>query len=91
MANHVHALMSPHEDIGRIMAGIKGRTARVANEILGRSGQAFWRREHFDRWIRTDAEFCKVAEYIERNPVKAGLVKNPEDYPWSSAYPTLPG
>ena len=87
MANHVHVLMTPHEEVDKIMARIKGRTARIANEILNRSGTAFWRREYFDRWMRTSAEFCKVVEYIEMNPVKAGIVENPEDYPWSSAYP----
>ena len=86
MANHVHILISPHEDIDKIMARIKGRTARVANEILYRTGIAFWRREYFDRWMRTSAEFQRVAQYIEMNPVRAGIVSNPEDYPWSSRY-----
>ena len=27
----------------------------------------------------------RAARYIEMNPVRAGIVKNPEDYPWSSA------
>ena len=68
------------------MSRIKGRTAREANEILSRTGESFWRREYFDHWMRTSAEFQKVAEYIEMNPVNAGIVENPEDYPWSSAY-----
>ena len=89
MANHVHILITPHVDVGKIMARIKGRTARAANEVLNRSGAAFWRREYFDRWMRTSSEFQKVAEYIEMNPVKAGIVENPEDYPWSSAHPMV--
>ena len=41
--------------------------------------------EGFDHWIRTQQEFDKTVRYIENNPIKAGLVKNPEDWEWSSA------
>ena len=88
MANHVHMLITPHEEVSKIMSRIKGRTAKAANEILNRTGQPFWRREYFDRWMRTSAELRKTAEYIEMNPVKAGIVESPEDYPWSSAHPS---
>jgi hypothetical protein len=36
-------------------------------------------------WVRNPAEFGKIAEYIERNPVKAGLVSQAADWKWSSA------
>jgi len=35
--------------------------------------------------VRNQIEFEKIRMYIETNPVKAGLVRNPEGYPWSSA------
>jgi REP element-mobilizing transposase RayT len=63
----------------------KGRTSRVANEILGRKGKHLWQDESFDHWIRSDQELRELNEYVERNPVKAGLVKHPAEWPWFSA------
>ncbi|MFY9727362.1 MAG: hypothetical protein WAJ87_17830 [Bryobacteraceae bacterium] len=36
-------------------------------------------------WVRNEKEFNRIAVYIEENPVSAGLVTTPEDWPWSSA------
>ena len=69
----------------RIFAGFKRRSARLANAILGRTGQPFWQDESFDHWIRHPRQFEKVKSYIERNPVRAGLVVTPEQWPYSSA------
>jgi REP element-mobilizing transposase RayT len=85
MANHVHLLLAPQTKLSRIMQQIKGATAREANLILGRTGKPFWQDESFDHWIRDPAECQKVRTYIEQNPVAAGLVNRPEDWPWSSA------
>jgi putative transposase len=85
MPNHVHVLLDPAISLERITNSMKGVTAREANRILGRTGEHFWQDESFDHWIRNGAEFDRVRHYIERNPVTAGLVKNPEDWPWSSA------
>ena len=39
----------------------------------------------FDRALRTVKEYYEKVEYIHRNPMRAGLVQRPEDWPWSSA------
>jgi len=85
MPNHVHVLLQPSAELSRVTKLIKGRTARAANLILGRTGKGFWQDESFDHWIRSAAEFEKVRRYIEQNPVKAGLVKRAEGWRWSSA------
>jgi hypothetical protein len=41
----------------------------------------------YDRLVRNKAEFERIASYIEMNPVKAGLVRTPAEFPWSSAWP----
>jgi REP element-mobilizing transposase RayT len=41
--------------------------------------------EPFDRYIRNERHYRKAVEYIENNPVKAGLCATPADWPWSSA------
>jgi len=85
MANHVHVLLAPIAPLGQITQQIKGATARQANLILGRTGSPFWQDESFDHWVRDPGEYQKIRAYIERNPVAAGLVGKPEDWPWSSA------
>lgn len=96
MSNHCHALLKPKLtdpenersspfSFADITKRIKGYSAREANKILGRTGLTFWQDESFDHWIRNPQEFNRVVEYIENNPVKAGLVIRPEDWEWSSA------
>jgi REP element-mobilizing transposase RayT len=86
MSNHAHALVTPRVEVRRLTKGLKGTTARLANAILHRTGQPFWQDESFDHWVRNDSQFVRIKNYIEQNPVKAGLVTNPEDWKWSSAY-----
>jgi REP element-mobilizing transposase RayT len=84
MSNHVHILITPTVSVPHLMNCLKTRTARRANELLGRTGLQFWHNESFDHWCRSDGEFRKIRTYIELNPVKAGLVARPEDWEWSS-------
>ena len=88
MPNHVHLLAKADDcaDWVRVLKLIKGRSARAANLVLGRTGQPFWQEESFDRWLRDEDEFAKVRRYIERNPVTSGLAGSPEQFRWSSAW-----
>ena len=85
MPNHVHFLITPLAALSKIMQELKGTTARRANAVLNRTGSRFWQDVSFDHWVRNPAEFQKIVEYIELNPVKGGLAKCREDWPWSSA------
>jgi putative transposase len=85
MANHVHLLIQPRIAPNHLLKSLKGATAREANRLLGRTGETFWQKESYDHWVRNRGEFEKIRAYIENNPVKAGFVRKPEDYPWSSA------
>jgi len=85
MPNHVHLVLEPNASLPKITTSIKGFTARTANEILGRTGQHFWRDDSCDRWIRNASERKRMAEYTECNPVSAGLIGAAEQWPWSSA------
>ncbi len=89
MPNHVHILIKPlfkTEDrpfsIASIMKNHKSYTAVKSNEILKRNGQ-FWHWGYYDHYIRDEKEFYNVIRYILNNPVKAGLVKNYEDWEFS--------
>jgi REP-associated tyrosine transposase len=85
MTNHVHVLLTPLAPLAQITQRVKGATSRNANRLLGFTGSNFWQDESFDHWVRNPAEWQKIRLYIERNPVAAGLVARPEDWPWSSA------
>jgi putative transposase len=85
MSNHVHALLLPLVHPSRLLQSLKGFTGHQANKILERKGEPFWQRETYDHWVRDDQELRRIAAYIEENPVKAGLVSNACEYPWSSA------
>ena len=85
MPNHVHMLILPRVALPRITHWIKGTTAKEANSLLGRTGEPFWQDESYDHWVRNEREFQRIVAYIEENPVSAGLVTKPEDWPWSSA------
>ena len=87
MPNHTHSLMQRVEckKIEEIMDALKGYTAHKANELLDRSGQ-FWMKDYFDRFIRNDTHYWNTVRYIENNPVKARLCKEPSDWPFSSAW-----
>jgi putative transposase len=85
MPNHVHAVLLPLVSPAKLTKSVKWYSARRANEVLGRTGQPFWQAETYDRWVRDDGELARIIRYVERNPVRAGLVDRIEDWPWSSA------
>ena len=86
MGNHVHLLISPRVPVSKVMQSLKRFTGREGNKILGLTDQPFWQDESYDRLVRDDAEFVKIADYIEMNPVTAGIVATPEEFRWSSAW-----
>ena len=85
MPNHVHLLILPQVAVPVLMRWLKGSTARQANRILGRTGQAFWQDESWDHYLRNSDQLNRSIAYIEGNPVSAGLVASAENWPWSSA------
>jgi len=96
MPNHVHALFHPTRGwtVAKIVASWKKFTARKICEHRrnggAKSSAPVWHREYWDRYIRDQAHLDQALEYIHLNPVKAGLVAAPEDWPWSSAHTGTP-
>ena len=46
-----------------------------------RTGNTLWQKGYFDRVLRSDESDLEVIAYIIDNPVRAGLVRSPEEYP----------
>jgi REP element-mobilizing transposase RayT len=85
MSNHIHVLFELTENnkgISKIMQSLKRYSARESNKILNRTG-TFWQDESYDHLVRDNDEFKSIIEYIILNPVKAGLVENWKDYPYT--------
>jgi putative transposase len=86
MSNHVHVVIEQVEGwpLGGVVASWKTYTAHEINRLTGRNGR-FWAKDYFDRYVRDGGSLAQVIEYVERNPVTAGLCRAPEHWPWSSA------
>ena len=85
MPNHVHLLVEIWQvPQAELIQNWKGFSARRINRRLGRRGE-LWQDDYWDRYIRDEAHYRKVVHYIENNPVQAGLVRSPEQWPFSSA------
>jgi putative transposase len=88
-SGHVDNLPHPSRSAReRIMHTLKRYTAGECNRKLGLSG-AFWQDESYDHCVRDDDELDRIIEYVEFNPVKAGLADHPETWRFSSAYDRL--
>ena len=88
MPNHIHALVwpMPNHLLSDILKSWKQFTSRRAKRLLGLGEEAFWQPESYDHWVRNDPEQGRIAAYIRRNPVNAGLCASPEDWRWGSAW-----
>ena len=88
MPDHFHLLLAPSPNLSleRSMQFIKGGFShRFMKET--RSKMEIWERSFTNHRIRDSEDYEKHRWYIHPNPVRAGLVKRPEDYPYSSAHP----
>jgi len=76
MPDHVHVLLSlsPKFDLEKTVSSWKRYTSREYN--------IKWQRDFFDHRLRDNESFERKAEYISMNPVRAGLIDNPENWPY---------
>lgn len=84
MPNHIHmAIRVGEAPLGRLMQWIASRYAFRINRQREATGHLFERR-YRALLVDVDAYALQLVRYIHLNPVKAGLVRDPADYPWSS-------
>ena len=91
MPNHVHLILVPETKDGLNLA-VGEAHRRYTRRINFREG---WRghlwQGRFSSFIMDERYLLACTKYVELNPVRAGLVKRPEDWPWSSARPHITG
>ncbi len=85
MTNHVHLLMTPerHDSIGEVMKIVGQRHVQYVNKCYRRSG-TLWQGRFRSCLVDSENYLLICHRYIETNPVRAGMVDHPSDYPWSS-------
>jgi putative transposase len=85
MSNHVHLLATGHchGELSAMMQSVGRRFARFFNLRHERTGTLFEGRFKSSP-VDTDRYFLTCMRYIESNPVRAGMVDHPGQWPWSS-------
>ena len=85
MSNHIHLVVVPgrQDSLAVLLRRVHGRYAQYYNARWGRSGH-LWQNRFFSCILGIEHLWFALA-YVERNPVRAGLVSAAADYPWSSA------
>ena len=85
MKDHVHVLATPgnEDSISRTLQSVGRNYVQYYNECYGGSGSP-WEGRYRATVLDPKDYMLLCSKYIELNPVRQGLVKNPKDYPWSS-------
>jgi REP element-mobilizing transposase RayT len=86
MPDHLHVILRPKGlPLSKIMRILKGKSARLINRQRQAHG-TIWQERYYEHTLRDEKDFRQKYQYILYNPVTAGLSKEPEDYPHSSAH-----
>jgi len=85
MTNHLHLLLTPSdkEQLAVFMQSMANRYVRYFNAKYQRSG-TIWEGRYKSCLVDSENYLFVLYKYIELNPIKASMVKNIEDYEWSS-------
>jgi putative transposase len=85
MDNHVHLMMTPTIDgsISEVIRDVCRRYVPAVNRRTDRCG-TLWDGRHYSARVDTDRYVIACYRYIELNPVRAGIVRHPGAFPWSS-------
>ena len=85
MSNHIHLVLEPttEEGLQRVLKPLHMRYAQRVNRARGWKGH-LWQGRFFSSPL-DEAYTWSAIRYVERNPVRAGMVERAEDYRWSSA------
>jgi putative transposase len=85
MTNHVHLLATPgaEDSIGKTLQSLGRRYVQYFNHRYARTG-TLWESRYRATVIDSDSYLLACSRYIELNPVRAAMVREPGEYPWSS-------
>jgi putative transposase len=82
MPDHLHALVAGEHEAADVREFVRIFKQQTSFEWKRAHGTSLWQRGYFDHVLRDDEDTFVVARYIIENPVRAGLVASPPDYPY---------
>lgn len=85
MDNHFHLLVTPATDeaLPRLMQAVGRRYVRYFNDRTQRTG-TLWEGRYRSTLVQSESYLLTCMAYLDLNPVRAGLVQSPSEFPWSS-------
>ena len=85
MTNHVHLLVTQSrlQGLSKMMQSLGRRYVKYFNDIHLRTG-TLWEGRYKASLVSNDSHLLACYRYIELNPVRAGIVRHPREYRWSS-------
>jgi REP element-mobilizing transposase RayT len=91
MPDHVHFFCSAELDVKRLpifmQAWKQWTSKRIAREV--KSPGTVWQEEFFDHVLRSSESYSQKWDYVKDNPVRAGLVKRSDQWPWQGEIESL--
>ena len=85
MPDHLHILIQGSGAASDLLSFMKGFKQKTAFEYEKKFRTLLWQKKFYDRLLRPKDSPEAVAEYIWMNPVRKGICKNPQDYPFSGS------
>jgi len=85
MPNHIHLILDPKEPLSlpKLMQILTQVYSTWFSEKYKKGGH-LWQGRFKSKIINKDEYFLECIYYVEINPVRAGMISSPADYPWSS-------
>lgn len=85
MSNHLHLLLTPRQDgaLPQLMQAVGRAYVLYFNKRHGRTG-TLWEGRYRSTLIESERYLLACMVYIDLNPVRAGMVADAADHPWSS-------
>ncbi len=85
MPDHLHVVVEGFDDTSNLPRFVRLAKQQTAYHFKRVTGERLWQDSYFDRTLRRDDDLGAMIRYVLDNPVRAGLVSTPMEYPhWGS-------
>ncbi len=85
MADHLHLLLEATSETSDLVAFAVEAKQRTSYRYRRQQDRALWQKGYYEHVLRDDEATLVVARYILANPVRAGIVQESHDYPFSGS------
>lgn len=86
MPDHLHLLLIGTSEVADVQKFIKLFKQKIGYWFKQKYGENLWQKSYFDHVLRQEEDLKEVARYILENPVRANLVDNYLDFPFSGSF-----